>query len=162
ELGATVCTPRQPKCPRCPVRRHCLAFREKRVEELPKLAQRPLPASRRFVAFVTENRGRFLVRQRPPGVVNAHLWEFPNVEASDNNHSADRLSRQVLGPGSPSLEPLLQVKHSITRNRITLNVFWAELTAPRKRNSPAERWCTLRELRKLAFPSAHRKILSHL
>jgi adenine-specific DNA glycosylase len=29
---------------------------------------------------VAERNGRFLVRQRPAGVVNAHLWEFPNVE----------------------------------------------------------------------------------
>ena len=36
--------------------------------------------ARRFIAFVVERNGKFLVRQRPAGVVNAHLWEFPNVE----------------------------------------------------------------------------------
>ena len=41
-------------------------------------AKPPRPA--RFVAFVAERNGMFLVRQRPAGVVNAHLWEFPNVE----------------------------------------------------------------------------------
>jgi A/G-specific adenine glycosylase len=80
ELGALVCTPRQPQCPVCPVKKLCVAFRENRVEELPHLNQRATATARRFVAFVVERQGRFLIRQRPAGVVNAHLWEFPNVE----------------------------------------------------------------------------------
>ncbi len=80
ELGALVCAPRNPRCRICPVKKLCLAFREDRVEELPNLGKRETTTARRFVAFVVEGNGRFLVRQRPAGVVNAHLWEFPNVE----------------------------------------------------------------------------------
>ncbi|MGD0745713.1 MAG: A/G-specific adenine glycosylase [Verrucomicrobiota bacterium] len=82
ELGALVCTPRQPKCPDCPVKKLCVAFRENRVNELPNLGKRAPAAARRFVAVVLEQNGRFLVRQRPAGAVNAHLWEFPNVEVA--------------------------------------------------------------------------------
>src|SRR4051812_41817213 len=46
ELGALVCTPRNPACGRCPLRRHCAAFLSHRVDELPhpkaKLATREL------------------------------------------------------------------------------------------------------------------------
>lgn len=80
ELGALVCTPIQPQCLICPVKKFCVAFRDNRAGELPNLGKRPVTSSRRFVAFVVERNGRFLVRQRPAGVVNAHLWEFPNVE----------------------------------------------------------------------------------
>jgi len=80
ELGALVCAPRNPRCRICPVKKLCVAFREDRVEELPNLGKRETTTARRFVAFVVERNGRFLVRQRPAGVVNAHLWEFPNVE----------------------------------------------------------------------------------
>jgi A/G-specific adenine glycosylase len=80
ELGALVCTPRNPQCPVCPVKKLCVAFRENRAEELPNLGKRTTATARRFIAFVVGQRGRFLVRQRPAGVVNAHLWEFPNVE----------------------------------------------------------------------------------
>jgi A/G-specific adenine glycosylase len=80
ELGALVCTSRQPKCPECPARKLCVAFRENRVAELPNPGKRAPATARRFVAFVVERQGRFLVRQRPAGAINAHLWEFPNVE----------------------------------------------------------------------------------
>ena len=80
ELGALVCTPRNPQCEICPVKMLCVAFREGRVGELPNLGKREAATARRFIAFVVERNGRFLVRQRPAGAVNAHLWEFPNVE----------------------------------------------------------------------------------
>jgi A/G-specific adenine glycosylase len=80
ELGALICTPRQPQCPVCPVKKLCVAFQENRVAELPNLGRRTAATARRFVAFVVERGRKFLVRQRPAGVVNAHLWEFPNVE----------------------------------------------------------------------------------
>ena len=50
------------------------------MEELPNLGKRETATARRFIAFVIERDGKFLVRQRPAGIVNAHLWEFPNVE----------------------------------------------------------------------------------
>jgi len=80
ELGALVCTPRQPQCTVCPLKKLCVAFRDNRVEELPNLGKRAPATARHFIAFVVERQGRFLVRQRPAGVVNAHLWEFPNIE----------------------------------------------------------------------------------
>ena len=80
ELGALICTPRNPQCPVCPVKKLCVAFRENRAAELPNLGRRTATTARHFIAFVIERNGRFLVRQRPAGVVNAHLWEFPNVE----------------------------------------------------------------------------------
>jgi A/G-specific adenine glycosylase len=82
ELGALVCTPRNPQCPVCPVKKLCVAFRKNRVAELPNLGRRAATTARRFIAFVIERNGKFLVRQRPAGVVNAHLWEFPNVEVA--------------------------------------------------------------------------------
>ncbi len=88
ELGALICTPRQPQCPACPVKKLCVAFREDRVGELPNLGRRTAATARRFVAFVVERGGKFLVRQRPAGVVNAHLWEFPNVEIAPNQRSS--------------------------------------------------------------------------
>ena len=88
ELGALICTPRQPQCPVCPVKKVCVAFQENRVAELPNLGRRTAATARRFVAFVVERGGKFLVRQRPAGVVNAHLWEFPNVEIAPNQRSS--------------------------------------------------------------------------
>ena len=82
ELGALVCTPRNPQCPICPVKKLCVAFKENRMEELPNLGKREQQRRGVLSAFVVERDGKFLVRQRPEDVVNAHLWEFPNVEVN--------------------------------------------------------------------------------
>ena len=93
ELGALVCAPRNPQCPICPVKKFCCAFRENRVGELPNSGKRVAVTARRFIAFVVERDGRLLVRQRPAGVVNAHLWEFPNVEIGPRLTRPQRLPR---------------------------------------------------------------------
>ncbi len=163
ELGALVCTPRHPDCQSCPAQAQCVARQRGQVEALPNLGQRVATTARRFVAFVVESQGRFLVRQRPAGVINAGLWEFPNVEVDALAVDAASLLRRCLACRTKGLLPLGTVKHSITRYRISLEVFHTHLRA---RGSGAQgeagRWLSLEHLSGLAFASAHRKIINRL
>ena len=160
ELGALVCTPRSPDCTACPVSRHCVAFRQNRQGELPNLAKRKTAVPRRFIAFVVERNGRFLVRQRPNGVVNAHLWEFPNVEAGARFCQPQHAATSAFGCNLAALQRLCIIQHSITHYRITLEAWRVKLARPRAKISG--RWLTLAKLRELAFTSAHKKILAQL
>jgi A/G-specific adenine glycosylase len=195
ELGALICTPRSPNCAVCPVQNICFARKENLQEHLPNLGKREAATKRRFVAFVVEQHGKFLVRQRPAGVVNAYLWEFPNVEA-ESGEGRSRLARhapisQMVNGAQRtdapyqqndfytiSEKPLVVIKHSITRYRITLEAWRAELVMnppAREDARPTEsivkrkarpalqgEWRTLADLRTLAFTSAHKKILAAL
>ena len=124
ELGALVCTPRQMKCAVCPVRKFCFALREDRLAEFPMRPPRAPATERRFMAFVARKQNRYLVRQRPGGAVNAHLWEFPNVEIAvkeekdgkDNKHRAFQIAQA---------RPICRIRHSITRHRILLEAYHA-------------------------------------
>jgi A/G-specific adenine glycosylase len=176
ELGALVCTPRNPQCPICSVKNLCVAFRDNRVEELPNLGKRVVTTGRHFVAFVAEREGRFLVRQRPVGVVNAHLWEFPNVEILNGKFNPKLTAKNVLGLKPPGIKPLCTVKHSITRYRIMLEAFQvrfgrASSASPKHskmgyhRTPPSEGvgvWFPLSKLNTLAFTAAHKTILNLL
>ena len=195
ELGALVCTPRNAQCLVCPVNKKCVAFREGRVETLPNLGQREPVTARHFAAFVIERNGKFLVRQRPAGAVNAHLWEFPNVElkaglgprlpregvrgsspekrsGSPRADASAKLLRVtdprsgtvpaaaggLLGFAALDISPLITVKHSITRYRITLEAFRVK---PGRSDFPkhAAVWKTPTQMRQLAFTGAHGRIL---
>jgi A/G-specific adenine glycosylase len=158
ELGALVCTPRQPKCAECPVARLCVAFKTGQTAKLPNLGRRPRATERRFAAFVARNNGRVFVRQRPAGVVNAHLWEFPNVELNGNQPPLKSAARRSLGFLPRNIRPLCTIKHTITRYRITLDAFETLASTTKKQG----RWLTLPELQELPFPSAHKRILLHL
>jgi len=154
ELGALVCAPRQPKCGECPVSGLCFALKENRVAEFPMVAPRPNVMQRRFTAFVARKDNLFLVRQRPAGLVNAHLWEFPNLEVGEKSRSDDAGANQFRLIDSV---PICRVRHSITRYRILLEVFLAEATG----DIPGD-WKTLAQLERLPFASAHKKILKFL
>jgi len=162
ELGALICTPRQPQCAVCPAKRLCVAWREDRIPELPNLGKRESATARRFIAFAIECNGKFLVRQRPAGTVNGHLWEFPNleleVELDLGENPAPALAKKLLGAAPSRLEPLASLKHSITRYRITLDAFMVGVK--RRPAGVAGMWKAPGELRELAFTAAHKKLAS--
>jgi A/G-specific adenine glycosylase len=162
ELGALVCTPRQPRCGACPIAKNCAAYQQGRIRELPSLSRRIRATPHRFVAFIAQQRSRFLVRQRPAGVVNAHLWEFPNLQLSPADSDLPRAARSVLGVRPEALELLATIKHSITRYRITLEAY--RVTSRQADRIPAAkgRWLGRSQLRQLAFTSAHKQILQRL
>jgi len=162
ELGALVCLPRDPRCGECPLRKSCVAHRERRVAELPGIPRRQPSTPRWFAALVVRRNSRFLVVQRARGTVNGQLWEFPNVELERAGSNSLKTAMATLGVATEGLKPLGVVKHSITRYRITLQAF--EMDAADWPASAAKqgRWLTLSELEKFAFPSAHRKIVGFL
>lgn len=162
ELGALICTPRQPRCDACPVSKCCTARAQGRVHEFPEAVRRAMVTPRRFVALVAEHRGRFLVRQRPAGVVNAHLWEFPNYELRKDERDAKGRARAELGAAPGALEPLCTIRHSITRYRITLEVFRVSGAQRRGRLPAKGRWLNRAQLHRLPFASAHKRILDRL
>ena len=161
ELGALICTPKQPRCEACPLRKPCVARATNRVDALPNLGKRAAATERRFVAFLAQRSGQWLVQQRPSGVVNAHLWEFPNVELEAETTALAAHATKLLGARPAQLNPLVMIKHSITRYRISLEAYLVT-TTKRAKATAASRWLTVEELDALAFTSAHRKILTAL
>jgi A/G-specific adenine glycosylase len=161
ELGATICIPQNPPCASCPLRRLCLAFREKRVMEFPALPSSPPATPRHFVSFIVASKNKYLAGKRPAGGVNAHLWEFPNLEI-EKAADPETAALELFGMRPASMVHHQTIKHSITRYRITLDAY--HLTFPRRAAFPklAGCWYSLEKLGALPFSSAHKKILLSL
>ncbi len=158
ELGALICTPRNPQCLICPVKKLCVAFKENRTEELPNLGKRQAATARTFFAFVIERNGKFLVQQRPIGIVNAHLWEFPNFETNGEKRDAKEIFDSAFDFKTTKFQPLCTVKHSITRYRITLKAFRVQL--PKHLKTLDGIWLPHARFDSLAFTAAHKKLAS--
>lgn len=101
-----------------------------------------------------------LVRQRPDGTVNARLWEFPNIELQTSNAVTAAIFSEHFALRASHFAPLCTVRHTITRYRITVEVFLAG--AKSARAVKGCRWMPLRELERLPFTSAHAKIRKRL
>ncbi len=171
ELGALICAPRNPQCGICPVKKLCVALKAKRVGELPNLAKREKATARTFVAFIIERNGQFLVRRRPVGVVNSHLWEFPNIEilsengdrkdkSNENGHGTYTSAAMEFGIQIKNAKPFCTVRHSITRYRMTLQAFRVQSQNEPKITDAV--WMPHRRLDSLPFTSAHRKVANQI
>jgi adenine-specific DNA glycosylase len=95
-------------------------------------------------------------------VVNARLWEFPNLELSADDSNLARAARKVLGVRPERLEALGTIKHSITRYRISLEVYRLTMRASAGIPAGKGQWLDQGRTRQLAFTSAHKRILQRL
>ena len=159
ELGALVCTPAHPQCDACPLSPQCVARRRNLTDVIPNVGPRTRSTARDFVAFVVRRDKKLFVRQRGAKGVNARLWEFPNIETTFSRLNPRTLAKRELGFDSGPLKRLTVIQHSITRYRIAVQVFAGEPTMGTNVSSLKGAWKNPRELKALAFSSAHRKIL---
>lgn len=171
DLGATVCTPRSPKCLGCPVAAACGARRAGRVDRVPRARRRkPLPHHVVAAAIVWRG-GEVLVGRRPSDGLLGGLYELPGgkVEAGETPAAAcAREVREETGLDVEVVELFRTVEHAYTHFRITLHVFHARPRgagrAVRLRAKGVEdlRFVPLAALTDLAFPRANRRVLEDL
>ncbi len=121
ELGATVCTPRKPACPTCPVASVCEARASGRPEDFPAPARKAKPRVVHAFGGVFVRRGRVLLLRRPSHGLLGGLWEIPNVP--DQPASALlALLRERTGLRAEAGEPLGEIRHQFSHIDLTLEV----------------------------------------
>ena len=129
ELGQTVCLPRAPRCPACPLRRSCRAYARGRPESHP--APRPhRPTERRFLALAAIARaGKFaLVRGLDENLL-PELWNFPSAFGASPESARRRLDEKLrfLFPWVRiHAAPKSEFRHAITHRSITAQVYAPE------------------------------------
>ncbi len=144
ELGATLCTPRRPRCLLCPLRDACRALAEGDPERYPTARPRRQRERLRVVAAVVEHAAggdgsrEILLIRRPEGsAVLAGTWEVPWVEAAGGRSAARGLAARYGGVWT--LGPLLaRVRHSITFRDVEVAVHRAELAGDPRDGEVAE------------------------
>lgn len=115
ELGATVCTPRSPQCPVCPVREPCRARASERQAEIPAPRKKVEQPIERWLALAVTWRGRVLLVRRPPQGLLADLWCLPLVPASASMQPEPGGPASGLSPAPRWAEaPLPMVRHVFT------------------------------------------------
>ena len=163
ELGEVICTPQNPRCPRCPVSRSCRARLLGLTGEIPAPRRKRAPVKILIAAAILRDpRGRTIL-VRDPGahddVLFSRLWQFPAVEvANDPESELAAHVREVLhlNSGALKLEPLSAARHGVTFRDITLLPFLARVAELPK--LPRTRVLALSRLARLPVSSATRKI----
>jgi A/G-specific adenine glycosylase len=132
ELGATVCTPRRPKCLLCPLLDGCAAAREGDPERYPPPRRRRAIERQRRVVAVVERAGRVLLFRRPDdSPLLAGTWELPWFAPADGDEP------EAAGPAALAAtygghwrlgERGGRVAHGITFRALEVEVYRAEVS----------------------------------
>ena len=77
DLGATICTPRNPACGLCPVRDWCAAYKEGAPERYPVKAPKAARPHREGKAYWLEHEGEVLLVRRPAKGLLGGMLAFP-------------------------------------------------------------------------------------
>lgn len=168
ELGATVCTPRQPLCGECPLASVCAARRQGEQERFPVIAKKaPVPHHDIAAAVITDPAGRILIQQRPVDAMLGGLWEFPGGKVKAGETPAEACVREVheeLGIEVETGAPLAMIRHAYSHFRITLHAFAASRVSgePRHHAGEAVAWVAPADLGGYAFPRANRRLIAIL
>jgi A/G-specific adenine glycosylase len=167
DLGATICTPKNPACALCPWNKNCAARRRGAAETFPRRTPKREGALRRGAAFVARRSDGFvLMRTRPAKGLLGGMTEVPTshwlADFDDRTalssapwFGAAKGGRTVAWRRVPGT-----VRHVFTHFPLELTVYAVEL--PVRTAAPKSmRWVALSELAGEALPSLMRKVVAH-
>ncbi len=160
ELGALVCTPKNPRCPVCPVSDLCEAKARGRQNELPFVPPKKAPTPLFDVcALGVDKSNRILLRRRPDDAIWwSGMWELPRTTRNDGESSAQamlRLGEELRIEWKPGVLAAT-VKHGVTRYAIELECWRVEIGFVEERDDL--KWLSWTEARELAMPSMMRRL----
>ena len=168
ELGATVCTPRSPACPRCPLHGVCQAYAQGDPEAYPVVSKRaPVPHHTIAVGLVLDGAGRVLIQRRPEDAMLGGLWEFPGGKVEEGETPGVACARELqeeLGIEVEVGAPVARVEHAYSHFRITMHAFRCRLVSgdPTSATGEPVAWVAVEDLDDYAFPRANRRVIEAL
>ena len=165
ELGALVCTPKNPKCGECPVSQFCAALACNRQHELPHKAPKPAPTALLDVcALALHENGELLLRRRPDeaGVWWRGMWELPRTTRRENEDAGAALGRlgQELGVEWRAGQSVTRLKHGVTRYQIELECRRVEVQSLAVREDLG--WFGVERALELPLPSSMKTLIERV
>ena len=159
DLGATVCTPRRPKCILCPWTGACAARSQGVAEDLPAKLPKPERPTRRGIAFwAVTPAGDILLRKRPERGLLGGMIEVPSSEWREAPTPAlDAVNGEAPVAAQWRLLPGL-VRHTFTHFHLELAVAAGQAARP---DEAAGLWVPVDRLGDQALPTVMKKVVRH-
>ena len=165
ELGATVCTPRQPDCGGCPVDGFCLARRElPDPSVLPRKQPRKQRPHHHVAAGIVRREDKILIVRRPMDGLLGGLWEFPGGKSEDEAAMEEFLRNNVkrkLGIEIRVGRAFATVRHAFTHFEMTLHGYDCTYNGGEARHRDGNdcRWIRFEDYEQYAFSRAHIRLI---
>ena len=169
ELGSLVCSVKSPDCTQCPLKNLCPTNGEQSYDQIPRPKKKTRYQQLQEVAVVVKHRdgNRILLRQCQPDERWAGLWDFPrfalDIKTSDRlteweHRQIVSKTRKLAKVSVQQLQSLTSIRHGVTKYRITLNCFSAQLQRDQTHHETALQWIHPDELEDYPLSVTGRKI----
>ncbi len=165
ELGSEACHPRRPKCLICPLSGLCPTSIQGLQAQIPVASRKTKYEDINEAVVVVQKDNKFLIRRCLPGERWENLWDFPRY-GIDQGCGPDQLRTQLseklkqqTGLTAVVHRSTCQIKHAVTRYRITLDCCRADRVKGRlKHSSETLKWMTVEEINQAPMSVTGRKI----
>ena len=168
DLGALVCTPRQPACGGCPWQGCCAAYAAGEPAHYPvKEAPKPVPFQVIGVGVVLNGAGQVLIDQRLDEGLLGGLWEFPGGKQEPGEAIEATVARELreeLAIDVAVGEELISLDHAYSHKKLRFVVHLCQWRSgePQPLASQQVRWVHPSELSAYPFPAANGRIIAAL
>jgi A/G-specific adenine glycosylase len=158
DLGATICTPRNPACVLCPWQRDCAGRRLGIAADLPaKLPKAERPIRHGIAFWAVRKDGAVLLRRRPDDGLLGGMMEIPSTDWRGSPWELPDALAAAPAAADWRLLPGL-VAHSFTHFHLRLAVAVGRPGTPDRARGL---WCALDGLGDKALPTVMRKVIRH-
>ncbi|WP_336276341.1 A/G-specific adenine glycosylase [Bartonella sp. CB178] len=153
DLGATICRPRKPSCPLCPLQNLCEAKKMQKAESFPVKAPKKERPSKAGVAFIilNENNQIYLEKRQGEKLLGG-MTQIPNTIGRDQG---DGLKS---APFAANWQFKGQITHVFTHFSLKLDVYYIDgINETKTKNGW---WCDINHLAEEALPTVMKKAIS--
>jgi len=161
DLGATICTPKSPKCAFCPLKRGCKARAENIAAELPyKITKGNKPQKKGYVYWITNEKGEVLFERRPQKGLLGGMIGLPTSAWVGKTQKPAHLSFIKTGHKDYFYGPALpKIYHSFTHFGLELTLVSLKVNTENfAENNKNRLWIPSARISDLGLPTLFKKV----
>lgn len=162
DLGAIICTRKNPQCIKCPLKKHCQARAQGREQKLPRTKhKKPLPSQKTYILILKNNQQEILLEKRPPIGIWGGLWCFPEC---NNEEIIRQFCQQNYACHIITYRKLPPFRHTFTHFHLNIVPIHAEIEYLNDQILEAKTavWHNAKKSLKLGIPKPVKHLLSTL
>jgi A/G-specific adenine glycosylase len=125
EIGALICSPKNPDCTNCPINEGCISFSKKNFNLFPVKSKKIKVSERHLNFLVFQNKDYYLIQQRTDKDIWQNLYQFPLIEKENApiDEAFIKATLKDLNINSAQVSLYQTLKHKLSHRNITAD-FW--------------------------------------
>ena len=125
DIGASICTPKKPKCNQCPLKSICLANYNSTINNLPIKIKKTKIKHRYLHYLCIEYNGNFLMKKRTQKGIWKNLYDFPLIEVGETPKQNDTDYKKLLNSileGEIIIKKTKHYEHKLTHQKLYITI----------------------------------------